>query len=220
MKYSKHILEKQYDIIIFGAGQCPRKVEIIQLLDEAKHIIACDGALAELLLLGYDPEVVIGDGDSIPQPLMERYKDKFVQVDEQETNDLTKATIYAMKHFATKGEASIAYLAATGKREDHTIGNIWLLLHYYKQYGIKATMISDYGTFQVAEGKTEFISFPKQQVSIFNADSTTMRSEGLKWEVQPFDQLWQGTLNEAISDTFTIDADGHYIVYQTHEKKI
>jgi thiamine pyrophosphokinase len=31
--------------------------------------------------------------------------------------------------------------------------------------------------------------------------------------------MWQGTLNESLGDTFTLEGDKEYIVFQTHGKK-
>ena len=45
-------------------------------------------------------------------------------------------------------------------------------------------------------------------------------SEGLKvGNYIPFSELWQGTLNEAIEYSFTINSDSTYLVYQTHKPK-
>ena len=48
---------------------------------------------------------------------------------EQETNDLSKAFRYCLK----RGWKKLFILGATGKREDHTMGNISLLSDYQAQ---------------------------------------------------------------------------------------
>ena len=65
-------------------------------------------------------------------------------------------------------------------------------------------------------GRHVFPSNSGQQVSIFNFGSSRLTSEGLKWSSYAYEQLWQGTLNEALADSFTLDADGYYLVYQTY----
>jgi len=79
-------------------------------------------------------------------------------------------------------------------------------------------MISDYGVFTPAKGKTTFSSFAGQQVSIFLpfGNDMQMKSQGLRWNSYPYDQMWQGTLNESLGDTFTLEGDKEYIVFQTH----
>ena len=124
-----------------------------------------------------------------------------------------------MQHFNLSGTPTFCYLGATGKREDHTLGNIALLIHYYKQLNIVPTMVTNYGWFTVSQGKTTFAAFPKQQVSIFQIGCKRIESEGLKWSIYPFSELWQGTLNEAVGNSFTINSDSAYLVYQTHKPK-
>ena len=81
-------------------------------------------------------------------------------------------------------------------------------------------MYTDYGHFRAcSRGTTIFSSFPRQQVSIFNLTCTAISADNLRWQPYAYTQLWQGTLNEATSNTFTITADGNYITYQTYAKK-
>ena len=109
------------------------------------------------------------------------------------------------------------YLGATGKREDHTLGNISPHALLLSPVGYRPVMVTDYGYFVAASGTMHFESFPGQQVSIFNATCKELSSNGLKWDIYPFSELWQGTLNEALSNEFTIQADGDYLIYRTHK---
>ena len=88
-----------------------------------------------------------------------------------------------------------------------------------KELNIVPTMVTNYGWFTVSQGKTTFAAFPKQQVSIFQIGCKRIESKGLKWNIYPFNELWQGTLNEAVGNSFTIDSDSAYLVYQTHKPK-
>ena len=60
-------------------------------------------------------------------------------------------------------------LGATGKREDHTIGNISLLAEYVNDVNI--IMVTDTGFFLPMLKSSEISSFPGQQVSIFSIRS-------------------------------------------------
>ena len=195
----------QFDAVIVANGQFPTHRIPLEVLENAPHIVACDGAV------NYVPyaEAVVGDGDSVP----EEYLDRLIRIDEQEDNDQTKATRYCLQ----QGWRNIAYLGATGKREDHTLGNISLLVRYYRELGVNGIMFTDYGFFTPSNGPCLFDSFMGQQVSIFNFSCARIQSEGLRWNSYAYEQWWQGTLNEALSDRFSIDADGYYLVYQTYE---
>ncbi|RQE06969.1 thiamine diphosphokinase [Prevotella intermedia] len=209
----------EYDVVILAAGDFPTDVTAMRILRNAKHLIACDRAVEDLLEMDIEPEVIVGDGDSVSATTKAKYQHIFHTIEEQEDNDLTKATKYALQHFNLSGTPTFCYLGATGKREDHTLGNIALLIHYYKQLNIVPTMVTNYGWFTVSQGKTTFAAFPKQQVSIFQIGCKRIESEGLKWNIYPFNELWQGTLNEAVGNSFTIDSDSAYLVYQTHKPK-
>lgn len=200
-------MKEQYDIVIVANGEFPTHPIPLEVLHHAKHIIACDGAIRHVP----QAEVVIGDGDSVP----EEYHNRLIQIDEQEDNDLTKATRYCL----SQGWHKIAYLGGTGKREDHTLGNISLLMRYHKEMGIEGRMFTDYGVFTPAQGTRAFPAVPGQQVSIFNFGCTKIESVGLKWQSYAFEEWWQGTLNEAVGNSFTLCADGYYMVFQTYEGK-
>ena len=200
-----------YDAVIVANGQYPSHKVPLNILHRAKHLIACDGAIVPVLWEGLREACIIGDGDSIP----EEYRDRLIQIEEQDDNDLTKATRYCVEH----GWKRIAYIGCTGKREDHTLGNISLLMRYYRDMGVDGTMFTDYGFFTPAYGDRSFPSMKGQQVSLFNFGSHQITSEGLRWDAYGFSEWWQGTLNEALSKTFSIQADGYYLVYQTYDAK-
>jgi len=200
-------MKEQYDIVIVANGEFPIHPLPLEVLHNARHIIACDGAIRHVP----QAEVVIGDGDSVPT----EYHDRLFQVDEQEDNDLTKATRYCL----SQGWQKIAYLGCTGKREDHTLGNISLLMRYHREMAIEGVMFTDYGFFTPSYGKHTFEAFKGQQVSILNFGCTKIASEGLKWQSYAFEEWWQGTLNEAVGNSFTLCADGYYMVFQTYEGK-
>lgn len=195
------------DIVILANGSFPTHPVPLSILNRAKHVIACDGAVSHYP----EADVVIGDGDSVPDVC----RDKFIQIDEQEDNDLTKATLYCLR----QGWQRIAYLGCTGLREDHTLGNIALLMRYFREMGISGTMFTDHGFFSPSQGDRTFQSFSGQQVSIFNFGSTRLRSEGLKWNSYAYKEWWQGTLNESLANHFSVLADSYYLVYQTYDAK-
>ena len=229
--------------VILASGE-PLEHDIpVQLLQEAPYVVCCDSAILQCDWA----DAVVGDGDSIPSWAREEYDDIFVQVDEQDDNDLTKATRFCLE----KGFRRIVYLGATGRREDHTLGNISLLMRYAREFDIEPLMATNYGWFvpgkptpipsqrggglkshlqtqklteippspSGGDGGRLFSSFPGQQVSLFNFGCTQLRTHGLRYDGYPFTSWWQGTLNEATGDSFTIEADGDYLVYRTYEAK-
>ena len=196
-----------FDAVILANGDFPQAEIPLDLLSRAPFVCVCDGAVNHYPLA----DAIVGDGDSVPENL----RDRLIQIDEQEDNDLTKATRYCL----SKGMRRIIYLGATGQREDHTLGNISLIVRYVQEMGIEPLLATDYGWFVVAEGESTFESFKGQQVSIFNMSCNALSSEGLLWQAYPYRHWWQGTLNESASDSFTLKGDSFYLVYRTYQAK-
>lgn len=205
-----------YDAVVLCDGDFPSHPTALQVLAQARYVCCCDGAArAYVERMGREPDAIVGDGDSLPPSWRERYAHLLHTVAEQDDNDMTKATRHCMRRGATR----IAYVGATGKREDHTLGNITLLPFYLDHLHIHVTMYTDYGTFVPVRGPHTFASFKGQQVSVFNVDARQMDSQGLRWPVPIAAYWWQTTLNEALQGQFSIQADGTYMVYRTYEGK-
>lgn len=202
------ILDFSPEAVIIDAGKFPENVNALRWLDGCERIVCCDGAANRYLAIASKVWRIVGDCDSLDPSIMERYRDIVRHIPDQETNDQTKS----VKYLAEKGIRRIAILGATGMREDHTLGNISLLIEYLKQ-GVEARAYTDYGAFIPVCGSREFRCRPGSQVSIFNFGATGMRSEGLRYPIRDFDNWWQGTLNEAPASSFTIHADGCYLIF-------
>lgn len=217
--YEKINTESRFDTVIVADGAFPKGDVALNILRHARHIIACDGAAKTLLSQGFEPTgiTVIGDGDSLSEELKAQLH--FIQIEEQDSNDLTKATRHYIAQPTTVSGSRIAFLGATGKREDHTLANISLMMRYYREMNIQPVMITDDGYFIPSDGASSFTTFVGQQVSIFNFGCRQLESEGLVWNVFPFDELWQGTLNEAEKTTIKFKGDGYYLVYLTFQGK-
>ncbi len=204
-----------FDAVIVGNGDFPTHPAALALLHGASCICCCDGAAEQLVDAGFTPDTIVGDGDSLPAHLKQIFADRLYIVNEQEDNDQTKATRWCLAH----GKKRIAYVGATGRREDHTIGDIALLPRYMSEMGIEPVMVTDFGFFIPAHGETTFHTFARQQVSIFNVSCRTLEGDGLRWQPYAYVSAWQGTLNEAIGNAVTMRGDGLYMMYFTHDAK-
>ncbi len=199
---------KYSQVVIIGNGEFPTTSLPLTILQNATNIILCDGAANSYIKTGRNFDLIIGDGDSVSEEIKQNFKSKIIIDKDQETNDQTKA----IKHLYNKGITDISIIGATGKREDHSIGNISLLIDYMQQ-GINVKIFTDYGVFVPLDGCIKIRVKQKQQISIFNLNCTTMSAVGLKYQIRPFNALWQGTLNEALDSEININANGQYILY-------
>ncbi len=201
----------QTEAVILADGSFPGHSVPLEYLRKARHIICCDGSVRSLVMTDLEPEAIVGDLDSLDNSMAERFSDRLYKDTGQETNDLTKAVRWCIKN----GFERLVILGATGKREDHTIGNISLLAEYAKE--VDVIMVTDTGIITPHIRSGTIKCFPGQQISIFSIDpETEITSSGLKY---PLNKLkshnwWRATLNEATGESFSLEfSGGPLIVY-------
>lgn len=112
-------------IIAAGAINDPnRDRERIQAGD---FIIAADGGAAYSRSFGIEPDVIIGDLDSLDQETIKHFRQRQVEIithpTAKDATDLELAIEHALQHEADE----IIVLGALGERWDHSLGNIFLL---------------------------------------------------------------------------------------------
>ncbi len=200
--------------VILGNGDFPRKEYPLYLLGAADYVVCCDGAFGAYLRWmkrsGSDrlPNAVVGDLDSAPVALRKKYGHLMVHITEQDDNDQTKTFNHVLDNYPDVSE--IVFLGGTGKREDHTLGNMSLLMEYARTREevtsgeVKIQMISDYSTIFPITDSIDIDCGIGRRISLFSPDnSLKISSEGLEWPTDEvvFDNWWKATLNRATADT-------------------
>ena len=188
-------------IVILCNGAFPTEPFPLFLLDSAEGVVCCDGALVKLLEHNPSarPLAVVGDLDSLPEELKSRFSDVLFHEAEQDDNDQTKALRWVLQNHPEVSE--IVFLGATGLREDHTVGNLGLLMDYPRQFDLgerKLSMVSDFGTAFVVTDSGDLHLGEGRRISLFSADnSLRITSEGLEWPLDEvvFNAWWKATLN-------------------------
>lgn len=204
-----------YDAVIVANGDYPTHPIPLGAIDRAHFICCCDNAARTLCDHGRRPDAVVGDGDSLPPTYKQKLEGVWHHVAEQDDNDQTKATRFCV----SRGFKRIAYVGCTGKREDHALGNISLIVNYMQHFNIQPVMLTNYGSFLPVMGDNTIGTFPGQQVSVFDFGCTKLITEGLKWPTTHFEEWWQGTLNEATGNAMHISTNGPCLIYRTYEGK-
>ena len=222
--------------VILCSGDYPTHPMPLSLLQNCPRVVCCDSAAFGFVRQGGAPWRIVGDCDSILAPrdeeeraILERVRPLIVHETEQDSNDLTKAVRYCW----TQGISRVAIVGATGKREDHTLGNISLTMEYMRM-GMEVRLLTDYGIFLPCRGDVMcHVAIPKDfcpasdkdalrtkstQVSIFNFSSREFHTEGLRYPVAHLGNWWKGTLNEAVTSPFSIQADGEYLLFINYLK--
>ena len=183
----------EHRTVILAAGDFPRKGGAAwKLLAAAPRVVACDSA-ADVYRHRFRkwPTVIIGDLDSLSRlPSRVSRHPSLVKVSDQDTNDLEKAIAYC----AQQGWRNPVIVGATGKREDHTLGNVFRALAY------NCTIVTDHGRFIPVRGQATLTVAKGAAVSVFAPDpKTRMTSRGLEWPLDEvrFRNLYCATLNRA-----------------------
>lgn len=207
--------------VIVGNGQFPKKEYPLYLLESADYVVCCDGALDTYLRHFRNrtlrrPDVVIGDMDSLSKKAAAKFSDIAVRIEEQETNDQSKAFHYILEHFPDVD--TIHILGATGKREDHTIGNLSLLMEYARELGgqggaaggreVFVDIVSDWSSAFAITDTCDLNIGEGRSISIISPDnSLKIKSKGLVWPTDNvvFDNLWKATLNRAETDCVRLE---------------
>jgi thiamine pyrophosphokinase len=196
---------------ILANGKFPDHPVPLGYLLNAKRVICCDGAADSLIDFGLEPFAIVGDCDSVNKKIADKFHDRLFRDNDQETNDLTKA----VKWCFAKGFKNTVILGATGKREDHTLGNISLLVEYASLMTVK--MVTDAGILLPVIDSFEIESRKGQQVSVFSIDpNTEITSSGLKYilDKKKLTNWWNATLNEADGNSIRLEfAGGPLIIF-------
>jgi len=195
---------KYGETVILAAGDFPRKGGAAwRLLAAARRVVCCDGAAAAYRRrFGRWPDVAVGDMDSLGR----HPGATVVRIAEQETNDLAKA----VRHCAAQGWRNPVVLGATGKRDDHALGNIFRAL----AFGLD--VVTDFGRFTPVAGRRTFAVAKGASVSVFAPDpATRMTSKGLEWPLDAvaFGNLYCATLNRTTAKRLTLTATRRVYVY-------
>lgn len=189
--------------VILASGDFPRKGgRAREILDCAARVVCCDGAAdAYRRHCNREPFAVVGDCDSLKGTYS-----KVVKIDEQDTNDLFKAVDFCRR----SGFANLIVLGAFGKRDDHSLGNI------FRALDMRVDVVTDYGRFCALQGRGEYSVAVGSPVSVFAPErDTRIKSEGLEWPLDDvmFENLYCATLNRTISQKIVLHANRRVYVY-------
>ncbi len=195
--------KKVAEIVILAAGDFPKRGgRAWQLLATAAKVVCCDSA-ADVYRRHFrrQPDAVVGDCDSV-----KGHFDHLVKIAEQDSNDLTKAVLWCR----AQGWQKPVIVGATGKRDDHTLGNI------FRALDLGLEVVTDYGRFLPLEGRRTFSVQKGQAVSVFATHpATQMTSRGLAWPLAgvSFSNLYCATLNRATASRVTLTTTHRVYLY-------
>ena len=121
-------------------------------------IIAVDAGLEAVKALGLEPDMVVGDFDTVKPGILQYYRQKehIIWDTHQPEKDETDTELALLKAQAM-GCTHIVILGATGGRMDHMLGNIHLLCPCL-QKGIEACILDCQNRIYLIDGERTFRS--------------------------------------------------------------
>lgn len=121
-----------------------------------EKVIAVDSGLEGVKALGLEPDMIVGDFDSVKPEILEYYRTRehIVWDVRQPEKDETDTELALMKAQAA-GCSRIVVLGATGGRLDHMLGNIHLLFPCL-QKGIEAYILDPRNRLYLIDGERVF----------------------------------------------------------------
>ncbi len=136
---------------IVGAGEISTELLAESLLRDS-FIIAADGGMKALNLIGVPADLFIGDGDSLVTfaDMDDINADEIILLPaEKDVTDMQAALDYAISH----GYNYVRMFGATGGRFDHYFANIGLLEHAFRR-GIHAEIRDAKNLIMIYPGRT------------------------------------------------------------------
>jgi thiamine pyrophosphokinase len=191
-------------IVIFANGVLSDAERVRRLIQPSDLILCADGGTRHALALGFQPELIIGDLDSMSEEDRKRIQSAGVALrphshDKNET-DLELALQEALE----KQPSSIVIVAALGRRLDHTIANIAMLTN--EALGSLDMRLDD-GLEEVffCRGQAEVDGSAGDLVSLLPWGRVVdgIRTEGLRWPLQGESlrpEKTRGISNEMLSE--------------------
>jgi thiamine pyrophosphokinase len=199
---------------VIANGEPPKKQLLLSLAQEANIVICADGGANTALKAGIVPKAIVGDLDSIhAEALVKFHRVPTFENTDDETTDLEKAIAWAIK---SKYD-HVTVVGATGKRIDHSIGNLAVLPKFYPDAIVR--FVDDMGEIQYIGHELEFEAEKGAVISLIPLNLCEgIVTEGLKYALRGEElQLGvrEGTSNVVVSSPVSIKVKrGHLLLFK------
>ena len=170
-------------LIVLG-GDAPGRALLESCMRDADLVIAADSGLAAFDAAGLEPDLLVGDMDSVPADVLEKYAGR---IPEHRLNCIKDDTdgVDALDMAIARGAVKITLLGALGGRLDHALANVMLLVRAHRK-GAKAEILSESVRISRVDGYASLSGAKGDTVSLLPLG----RAEGvtLKGFFYPLDQ--------------------------------
>lgn len=170
-------------VTILGAGDCAES-DLRAATALAPVLVCADGAANRALELGLEPDLVVGDLDSISAEASERFAEKLVRIADQGSTDFDKC-------LSCVAAPLIVCVGFTGFRLDHQLAALASLARYATHPALMVTPR------EVCFRVPASLDMPVPRnttVSLFPFSRVSARSTGLKWSLDDLELHPSGTI--------------------------
>ena len=185
---------------LFGNGSNPRHPTVKDRLKSINTFFCVDGGADKLITMGYNPDVILGDLDSIKKR-EKAYNCAIVYLEDQSKNDLEKSVCWC----ANQGIKELELFGFSYGRGDHHLANLFIMKDFSDKVRMK--MYTDKSLIFCINEHSTFLSKANQTVSIFTfTKKTTITTSGLKYALKNSSLAYpsQGISNLAIGSSFSV----------------
>lgn len=151
--------------VIVGGADIQDYRRVRRALGAEDFYIFCDSGLRHLKKLGVEPDLVVGDFDSHPDPHLA--VETIALPQEKDDTD----TVYAVKEALKRGFENFLLLGVIGGRLDHTLGNLGILL-MLDSLGKKCVALDDYSELEIVSHQTAYVPDHFAWFSLLNISGT------------------------------------------------
>ncbi len=168
------------------AGDRPLPATVGDLANDAL-VIGADGGGERLLAAGIEPDVVVGDLDSLSAVAQKQFSDRLVRDSAPDSSDLEKAVAWAR----TEGADDIVVIGWSGGRLDHTLAALALAFE-----GVQ--LHDDRFLVTAVAGSAEITAQPGTLFSLMALPEAVVSVGGARWnlEQEPLTMGARGMHNE------------------------
>jgi thiamine pyrophosphokinase len=168
--------------VIVANGPMPKPPHPGILIEDEDLVICVDGGARNALALGLQPQVAIGDMDSLERESRMHLEGEGCRfVEHSPRKDETDSEL-AIRYALAQGATELVLLAALGGRIDHSLANV-MLLALPELHEVRARLIDGDQEVMLVRGETEIEGTPGDIVSLVPlcADAGDIHTEGLEY---------------------------------------
>ena len=211
-------------ILIFANGELPDLEKARALLRPDDFILCADGGTRHALALNLEPNLIIGDMDSIDRAEWKTLEEKNIPI-ELFPRDKNETDLELALHKAIElNPEEIIIVTALGGRMDHTLANIVL---------VSDLRLSTFNL-QLDDG-TEHLLFCRTQAEVrgrsgdivslipWGSPVHGIQTENLKWQLKDetlFPEKSRGISNEMTADTASIKIESGLLLIIHHRQSL